>query len=92
MRSVTPKRSRKLTQPKRRREQTISKFRLEAQRKALLKRMDRLHPKITANQGYRSARALLTSKYGKAVGLAARLAVLQAAHFMISVLEMMPHV
>jgi hypothetical protein len=27
-----------------------------------------------------------------AVGLAARLAVLQAAHFMISVLEMMPHV
>jgi hypothetical protein len=35
---------------------------------------------------------LLTSKYGKAVGLAARLAVLQAAHFMISVLEMMPHV
>jgi hypothetical protein len=48
-----------------------------------------LHPKLTANRGYRSARVLLNSKYMHA-SLTARVAVLQAAHFMISMLEMLP--
>jgi hypothetical protein len=75
--------------PARRPGQKVSHARLEAQRDALIKRMARLHPKLTANRGYRSARVLLNSKYMHA-SLTARVAVLQAAHFMISLLEMLP--
>ena len=51
--------------------------------------MASLHPKLASNQGYRSARILLSTKYIQA-NLTARVAVLQAAHFMISMLEMLP--
>ena len=42
------------------------------------------------NPGYRSARVLFASKCLRAGKLAARFKVLQAAQFMISVLEMIP--
>ena len=90
MRSTTRTRSLKLT--RQRRPRVMSKVRLEAQREALLKRINRLHPKIRTHRGYRSARALLTSRYRKAIGLAARLGILQAADFMIGILEQMPQV
>ena len=80
----------KPTKPKRRRRQIVSHSRLEAQRNSLFKRLERLHPKLTQKQGYRSARILLTSQYMRAANLAARLAILQAAHFMIGILEMTP--
>ena len=48
-----------------------------------------LHPRLATYRGYRSARVLLNSKYMQA-SLAARLAVLEAAQFMISLLEMLP--
>jgi hypothetical protein len=83
------KRRPKPLKPARRPGQRLSHARLEAQRDALLKRMASLHPKLGANRGYRSARVLLNSKYMHA-SLAARVAVLEAAHFMISMLEMMP--
>jgi hypothetical protein len=62
---------------------------LEAKRDALFQRMARLHPKLASHQGYKSAHALLNTKYRQAKR-GARLGVLQAAHFLICVLEMMP--
>ncbi len=69
--------------------QKISYANLEARREALLKRLESLPPKLRANRGYASARSLLGASYLRA-NLAARLAVLQTAHFMIDVLEMLP--
>jgi hypothetical protein len=69
--------------------QKISYASLEAQREALLKRLESISPKLRGNRGYASARALLGTSYMRA-NLAARLAVLQTAQFMISVLEMLP--
>ena len=69
--------------------QRISHARLEARRDELLRRLERLHPRLRANRGYASARALLGTSYMRA-NLAARMAVLQTAQFMISVLEMLP--
>ncbi len=69
--------------------QTISYSHLEAEREALLKRLESLSPKLRANRGYASARVLLGSSYMRA-NLKARMAVLQTAQFMISVLEMLP--
>jgi hypothetical protein len=63
--------------------------RIEAQRHALLQRLACLHPATKASPGYRSAEVLLTSRYVRSK-LAARLGILQAAHFMIKVLEMTP--
>lgn len=63
--------------------------RIEAQRVALLQRLACLHPATRASPGYRSAVVLLTSKYLRSK-LSARLGILQAAHFMIKVLEMTP--
>jgi hypothetical protein len=63
--------------------------RLESQREALLKRLHCLHPTLKANPGYKSAQVLLNSRYVRSK-LAARLAILRAAQFMISVLEMTP--
>jgi hypothetical protein len=83
------KRIQKPVKPPRRPGNRISHARLEAQREALLGRMASLHPKLASNQGYRSARILLSTKYIQA-NLTARVAVLQAAHFMISMLEMLP--
>lgn len=69
--------------------QRISPARLEAQREALLKRLECLPPGLRANRGYASARSLLGASYLRA-NLTARLAVLQTAQFMINVLEMLP--
>jgi hypothetical protein len=63
--------------------------RLEAHREALLMRLERLGDGAKNSRGYRSTRTLLNQKYRKAT-LAARLGILQAAAFMIEVLEMLP--
>lgn len=65
--------------------------RLEAQREALLQRLERLDDVAKNSRGYRSTMTLLNSKYRKA-SLAARLGILQAATFMTEVLEMLPFV
>jgi hypothetical protein len=62
---------------------------LEAEREALMKRLSRLHPTLTKTPGYKTARALLGPKYMTAK-LSARLKILQAANFLMSVLEMTP--
>ena len=69
--------------------QKFSHANLESRREALLRRLDNLSPKLRANRGYASARALLGASYLRA-SLRARLAVLQTAQFMITVLEMLP--
>ena len=65
--------------------------RLEAIREALLLRLDNLDQAAKNSRGYRSTVTLLNQKYRKA-SLAARLGILQAATFMIEVLEMLPFV
>jgi hypothetical protein len=67
----------------------LSSAGLETKREALVKRLSRLHPELTRTSGYKSARVLLGSKYIKA-NRSARLAILQAAQFLITVLEMLP--
>jgi hypothetical protein len=62
---------------------------LEARRDLLLKRLERLGERARGQRGYSSARSLLGTTYRRA-NLAARVAVLETAHFMISVLEMLP--
>ena len=81
-----PKRSKKA---KRVAEPKVSYADLEARRQELLKRLEHLPPKLRSNRGYASARALLGASYMRA-NLTARMAVLQTAQFMISVLEMLP--
>jgi len=63
--------------------------RLELQREVLLGRLARLHAAAKGKPGYRTARNLLNPTFRRA-NLAARVAILQAAHFMISILEMTP--
>jgi hypothetical protein len=63
--------------------------RLEQQREALLRRLTRLHDTAKLKPGYRTALNLLNPTFRRA-NLAARVAILQAANFMISVLEMTP--
>jgi hypothetical protein len=70
-------------------EPKVSYADLEARREVLLKRLEQLPPKLRSNRGYASARALLGASYMRAT-LTARMAVLQTAQFMISVLEMLP--
>ena len=65
--------------------------RLEARREALLLRLEKLDEVAKSSRGYRSTLTLLNSKYRKAT-LAARLGILQAAAFMIEVLEMLPSI
>ena len=69
--------------------QKISYANLEARRGVLLKRLERLPPRLRATRGYANARALLGASYTRA-DLSARMAVLQTAQFMINVLEMLP--
>lgn len=64
---------------------------LEQKRQALVRRLDQLRPGVKASRGYRSARILLGSKYTRA-SVAARLGLLQAAEFLIRVLELIPPV
>jgi hypothetical protein len=69
--------------------QKLSHGELEARRELLLKRLERLGNNAKAKQGYASVRALLGTTYRRA-NLTARLAVLETAHFMVSVLEKLP--
>jgi vacuolar-type H+-ATPase subunit D/Vma8 len=64
---------------------------LEARRDALLMRLQNLDGAAKSSRGYRSTLVLLNQKYRKA-SLAARLGILQAAAFMIEVLELLPPV
>ena len=64
---------------------------LEARRRVLLERLERLDPRAKAATGYASVRRLLGTTYRRA-NLAARVAVLEAAQFMLGVLEMLPPV
>lgn len=59
---------------------------LEATREALLQRLEHLGPGIKHTSGYKSAMRLLNAKFRLAT-LSARVGVLQAAAFMIDVLE-----
>jgi hypothetical protein len=63
--------------------------RLEAERDALLRRLDNLDPRSKRAPGYASALKLLNQKF-RLAALPARLAILQAADFMIGVLERLP--
>jgi hypothetical protein len=69
--------------------QRFSHAALETRREALLRRLEKLPPSLRSSRGYKSARALIGSSYMRA-SLAARVAVLETAQFMISVLEMLP--
>ena len=62
---------------------------LDRKREALRKRLDHLLPAAKASNGFKSASALLGASYVRA-DLAARVALLEAADFLIRVLEMMP--
>ena len=62
---------------------------LEARRDLLLERLERLGAHAKAQRGYSSARSLLGTTYRRA-NVVARVAVLETAQFMISVLEMLP--
>jgi len=59
------------------------------EREALLRRLGRLHAAARRKPGYRTARNLLNPAFRRA-NLAARAAILQAASFMIHILEMTP--
>jgi hypothetical protein len=68
----------------------LSLERLESDREALLRRLSYLHSGAKLLPGYRSAHTLLNSRFRRA-NLATRLALLQAAHFMVEVLERIPY-
>jgi len=59
---------------------------LEAEREALLQRLAFLGENAKTHRGYETARRLLNQKFRKST-LVARLGILQAASFMIDVLE-----
>ena len=84
-----PNRKPKGTGPSLRSGQKVSYSSLEAQREALLKRLESLPPRLRSTRGYANARVLLGASYMRAT-ITARMAVLQTAQFMISVLEMLP--
>ena len=63
--------------------------RLEVQRDALLRRLLRVHAAAKKKPGYRTALNLLNPTFRKA-NLAARVAILQAASFMVDILERTP--
>ena len=67
----------------------LSHASLESRREALLRRMEVLAPAAKAANGYRAARALLGSKYIRA-SLAVRVSLVDAADFLVKVLEMIP--
>jgi hypothetical protein len=62
---------------------------LEAEREALLRRLEALEPRSRDRPGYGSALKLLNQKFRLAT-VSARLGILQAADFMIGVLEKLP--
>jgi hypothetical protein len=66
-----------------------SAARLEVQREALLLRLTRLRADVRRRPGYRTALKLLNPMFRRA-NLAARVTILQAANFMVDILEMTP--
>ena len=64
---------------------------LEQRRDVLLRRMEVLSPTAKSANGYRAVRALLGSKYIRA-NLAARIGLIEAADFLVRILEMIPPV
>ena len=68
----------------------LSLDRLESDREALLRRLSHLSSGAKLLPGYRSALILLNSRFRRA-NLATRLALLQAAQFMVEVLERIPY-
>lgn len=68
----------------------LSLDRLESDREALLRRLGHLNSGAKLLPGYRSALILLNSRFRRA-NLATRLALLQAAQFMVEVLERIPY-
>jgi hypothetical protein len=62
---------------------------LEATREMLLQRLEHLGPEAKRSPGYKSALTLLNRKFRLAT-LSARIGILQAASFMIDVLERTP--
>jgi hypothetical protein len=68
----------------------LSLDRLETDREALLRRLSHLNSGAKLLPGYRSALILLNSRFRRA-NLATRLALLQAAQFMVEVLERIPY-
>ena len=67
----------------------VSASLLERKRASLEKRVERLRPAAKASSGYKSVRALLGAKYLQA-SLAGRVAVLEAADFLVRILELLP--
>ena len=63
--------------------------RVAAERDALLGRLARLHTSIKERQGYRTAITLLGRKFLVA-SQATQIALIQAASFMVDVLEKLP--
>jgi hypothetical protein len=63
--------------------------RLEVERETLLRRLARLHASAKRRPGYKTALRLLNPTFRKA-DLTARIAILQAASFMVEVLERIP--
>ncbi len=84
-----PKRNDASTHAARRTGEKFSHAELEARRDVLFKRLQRLPPRLRSTRGYANARVLLGASYMRAT-ITARMAVLQTAQFMISVLEMLP--
>jgi hypothetical protein len=68
---------------------TVAQERVAAQREALLHRLARLHATGRKGRGYRTAIMLLTGNFLVA-SQATQIALLQAASFMVDVLERLP--
>lgn len=68
---------------------SVSYARLERRRQSLQQRLERVRPVAKASAAYRTAHTLLGRKYLQA-SLTARVAVLQAAEFMVRLLETPP--
>ena len=62
---------------------------LEQKRETLMRRIERLQPEVKKNKGFKTAKTLLGPSYLRAK-LVARVALLEAADFLITVLERLP--
>jgi hypothetical protein len=71
------------------RSRNAPEVRLERQQEALRQRLKRVHQKARQSPGYKTALRLL-GQVSRKGSLATRLAILDAATFMIDVLEMIP--
>ena len=62
---------------------------LEKRRETLMRRLEKLQPAVKKNNGFKTAKALLGQSYLR-TKLVARVALLEAADFLITVLERLP--